>query len=138
MTVGSNIRKDGGVRLRVGRDYLRDLVTRPRPTTLDEVPPSAEAVTPEWLSLALSPDGRAKVVSVVHEPVSSGTSVRSRLRVEYDRAVAEIPPPIFVKSPPTFHTRMQVGVSGGAKAEIRFYRDIQPTIPVTAPRGYFG
>jgi hypothetical protein len=127
----------GGVAAR----YAYDVVRRPRPQTLEDVPRSPAAVTPEWLTLALCSDKHARVTSVHHEHISSGTASRDRLHVTYDGdpdTVAGLPTTVFVKSTPGFLTRLQVGATGGAEAEIRFYMRIRPELSVLAPRGYYG
>jgi aminoglycoside phosphotransferase (APT) family kinase protein len=119
--------------------YAYDIVRRPQPRTLDEVPPSPKAATPEWLTLALCPDRDARVSHVRYEHVSSGTAVRGRLHLTYAGAdVDGLPPTVFAKSTPGLLTRLQVGATGGAEAEIRFYTRIRPHLPVLAPQGYYG
>lgn len=136
--------KGGGLlrqRLRVGRGYLRDRITGRTVTDLDDVPPFSWAVSPEWLTAALCADKDARVVGVRHEPVSSGTTDRSRLILEYAGSaedVADLPATVFVKSTDSYQTRLQVGAVGGATGEIRFYQQIEPSTPIVAPRGYYG
>ncbi|MFE5706097.1 phosphotransferase [Rhodococcus koreensis] len=126
-------------RTRVAALFLRDIVTRPRPVSLAEVPPSVDAITPEWLTEALLSNGPGRVTEVRAEHLSSGTSVRSLLHVTYSAdADSSLPPTVFAKSTPTLRTRLQVGVTGGAKGEIRFYEEIQPIVQVLSPRGYHG
>lgn len=127
--------------LGVAARYAYDVVRRPRPLTLADVPPSARAVTTEWLTRAVCGDSGATVSSVRYEHLSDGTSARGRLHVSYDGPpdlVAQLPPTIFAKSTPGLLTRLQVGVTGGAEAEIRFYTRILPALEVLAPRGFFG
>jgi aminoglycoside phosphotransferase (APT) family kinase protein len=126
---------------RVGQGILVDHLTRRRPTTLDEVPPFASSITTEWLTAAVCAGTSVRVVSVAHESVSSGTSDRGRLIPVYEgpaHEIAGLPVTIFIKSTSTFVTRLHVGANGGATGEVRFYRDIGPTIDVEAPKGYFG
>ncbi|KAF0957126.1 phosphotransferase family protein [Rhodococcus sp. T7] len=127
--------------LRVGRGYLVDRVTRPRPTTLDVVPPFADSLTPEWLTAALCSKTSVRVVSADHETVSDGTTCRGRLTPHYAGPSAEVdrlPATVFVKSTSTFVTRLHVGANGGATGEVRFYRDIKPRTNILAPVGYYG
>jgi hypothetical protein len=128
-------------RLRVGRHYVGDRLSRRRVTSLEEVPPFSWAVTPEWATAAICKGLAARVVSVRHETVSLGTTDRSRLFLEYEgdaEAVAGLPASVFVKSTDSFRTRLHVGAVGGASGEIRFYRHIEPTTPIFAPKGYHG
>jgi Phosphotransferase enzyme family len=125
----------------VAARYAYDVIRRPTPRTLDDVPSSPRAATPEWLTLALCRGGRAKVVSARYEHLSDGTTARGRLHLTYEgapEAVDGLPQTVFVKSTPGLLTRLQVGVTGGAEAEIRFYTRIRPDLPVLAPAGYFG
>lgn len=124
----------------VAARYTADVVTRPRPRTPDDVPAFPSAITPQWMTLVLDRPG-VTVTAARYEHMSSGTASRGRLHLEYDgpaAALADLPATIFVKSTPSFLTRLQVGVTGGAEAEIRFYMRIRPDLDVLAPRGYFG
>jgi hypothetical protein len=110
-------------------------------TALRDVPPFSWAVSPEWATAAICAGRDARVVAVRHEPVSAGTTDRSRLHLEYTgdpAVVAELPASVFVKSTDSFRTRLHVGAVGGASGEIRFYKHIQPTTPIFAPRGFHG
>lgn len=108
-------------------------------TTPDEVPSFSWALTPEWLTAALCAGRDARVASVRHEAVSSGTTDRSRLILTYAGSdVDGLPATVFVKSTDTYRTRLQVGAVGGATGEIRFYRQIGPSTPIRAARGYYG
>jgi hypothetical protein len=60
-----------------------------------------------------------------------------RMRDRRSRSAVS-PPTVFVKSTFTFVTRLEVGSTGGAAGEARFYRDIARTVDVTAPVGYHG
>ncbi|WP_127128938.1 phosphotransferase [Georgenia sp. SYP-B2076] len=127
---------------RVAQGVLKDAVAPTRPLTLDDVPASAADVTPEWATAAVCSGTAARVIAVRREPVSDGTSGRSRLHLTYEGPaddVAELPATVFVKDAPSFGNRMQVGITGAIWAETRFYRDVRPLIPdLRAPRGYFG
>jgi thiamine kinase-like enzyme len=136
-TMTTQARRVGGVAARYASDRLR----RPSPRTLEDVPATPAAITPEWLTLAVCADSAAKVTTTRYEHLSGGTTARGRLHVRYagpPEAVADLPATVFVKSTPGFLTRLQVGATGGAEAEIRFYARIRPELPVPAPRNYFG
>jgi hypothetical protein len=127
--------------LRVGRGYVSDRIRRPRPTSLEEVPPFADSITPEWLTAALCAGTSTRVTSAGHETISDGTTCRSRLTPGYDGPadqVAALPQTVFAKSTSSFVTRLHVGANGGATGEVRFYRDIKPTTGIIAPVGYYG
>ena len=126
---------------RVGRSYAYDWAVRPRPTSADEVPPGPESLTTRWLTEALCKDVDAVVASFAVEPISTGSTCRSRLSLHYDgdaAAVTRLPATLFAKSTATFLTRLQVGATGGMSGEVRFYKRIAPTTPITAPIGYYG
>src|SRR4051794_35273320 len=76
-----------GLMGKVGYHVTKERVTRPRPTTLREVPPSISALTNEWLTVALC-DGvpGAKVVDFEFGAVNDGTSSRRTMRVRYNDA----------------------------------------------------
>jgi hypothetical protein len=129
------------LRLRVGRHYVADRLSRRRITALKDVPPFSWAVTPEWATAAICGDRDARVVSVEHENVSAGTTDRNRLFLRYEgdpEVVAGLPASVFVKSTDSFRTRLHIGAVGGASGEIRFYRHLEPTTPIFAPKGYHG
>lgn len=129
------------LRLQVGRHYVGDRLSRKRITALREVPRFSWAVTPEWATAAVCTGRNARIVTVIHESVSAGTTDRSRLFFEYEgdaADIAELPKSVFVKSTDSFRTRLHIGAVGGASGEIRFYKHIEPTTPIFAPKGYHG
>ncbi|WP_181779263.1 phosphotransferase [Pseudonocardia pini] len=127
---------------RVGRGYLADVVRRPAARTAGQIPTAPERVTDEWLTATLCRGTGARVRSHRLEPISRGSTVRSRLVLEYEGAdgVDEqtLPPTVFVKATSTFLTRLQVGATGGMSGEVRFYDRIGPSTPILAPTGYHG
>jgi hypothetical protein len=127
--------------VRGGRGYVYDRAKRPCPTSPDQVPPAPERLTTQWLTKALCNGLNAVVTSFDVEPISTGSTCRSRLSLRYDGdadAVATLPATAFVKSTATFLTRLQVGATGGMSGEVRFYKRIAPTTPIVAPIGYYG
>jgi hypothetical protein len=124
--------------VRLARHHLSDKLLRPRATAPDDIPAFPWRIDPGWLSAIICPEG-TRITRIDYEPVSSGSSHRSRLRLSYEGpAAAELPESLFVKSTPTLKTRLQVGGTGAMRAEARFYREIRPTIDVRAPLGYYG
>ncbi|MCU1449030.1 MAG: aminoglycoside phosphotransferase family protein, partial [Acidimicrobiales bacterium] len=90
-----------------------------RVTELTTVPPSVEAISPEWLTAALCPDpGDASVSSITRARRSSGTSVRCQLRLSYsdNGRRAGLPESVFVKSTPSVFTRMANGLTNVSTA----------------------
>jgi hypothetical protein len=126
---------------RVGAQLAWERARNVRPTTLGDVPPSAEALTSEWLTAALCRD--APGAAVVHFDVfggSDGTSSRRTLRVTYNDAGKEagLPTELFTKSASTFQSRLLLVLSGVTEGETIFYRDIRPELDrLRSPRAYY-
>lgn len=133
--------KPSGVRFRArGRMAVHtiwDHITRPIAKAIDDVPWCAEAISPEWLTAVLcgGVEG-ARVVSVEVCGGDQGSSVRRRLKAEYNDAgkAARLPENLFCKTTPTVLTRLATGLS--AAGEGRFYRQIRPELNIEAPRCY--
>jgi hypothetical protein len=126
--------------LRVGGRIIYERAMHPLARTLDDVPCSPNAITPEWLTAALcSQTPGATVTRVVVEAVSAGTQERHRLHVEYNEAGrrAGLPAAIFTKSLPSFVTRMIAGFSGHARVEGGFYMHVRPLIEIEAPTCFY-
>ena len=119
---------------------LYERVARPMARTLDQVPGSPNAITPEWLTAALcARTPGAAVTDVVVELSSAGTHERHRLRVTYNDAgrKAGLPTSIFTKSMPSIVTRMVAGFNGHARVEGRFYSEVRPQLEIEAPLCYY-
>jgi hypothetical protein len=126
--------------LRVGGRIIYERAMHPLARTLDDVPCSPNAITPEWLTAALcSQTPGATVTRVVVEAVSAGTQERHRLHVEYNEAGrrAGLPAAIFTKSLPSFVTRMIAGFSGHARVEGGFYMHVRPLLEIEAPTCFY-
>ena len=111
-----------------------------RVTSLKDVPPSAGALTNEWLTAALCrevPD--ALVVDLEVVGGSDGTSSRRALRVEYNAAghQAGLPTRLFTKSASSFQSRLMLVAGGVTESETIFYRDVRPQLDrLRSPRSY--
>jgi aminoglycoside phosphotransferase (APT) family kinase protein len=119
---------------------LYERVARPMARTLDQVPGSPDAITPEWMTAALCADTPgAAVTQVVVRRASAGTHERHRLLVSYNDVgqKAGLPTSIFTKSMPSIVTRMVAGFNGHARVEGRFYSDVRPLLEIEAPRCYY-
>jgi hypothetical protein len=126
--------------LRVGGRILYERAVHPLARTLDDVPCSPTAITPQWLTAAIcSHVPGAAVTRVIVEPVSAGTQERHRLRIEYNEPGrrAGLPASIFTKSLPSFVTRMVAGFGGHARVEGGFYRHVRPSVEIEAPLCYY-
>ena len=121
---------------KVGYQVTKERLTRPRPTSLRDVPPSVAALTTEWLTAALC-DGvpGAEVVSFELGARNDGTSARRTMRVTYNAAgrEAQLPEALFTKSGPTFLTRMVGAGVGLARVESNFYALVRPQLDIEAP-----
>ena len=95
-----------------------------------DIPESAEAITPAWLSEAV-PGARASAVEVVD--AHSGTTGRARLRVTWEDG--DLSPALFAKLAPTDPIQRAMAVETGMGArESRFYHAVGRELPVRVPR----
>lgn len=126
--------------LKVSGRVLYEKLARPMARTLDDVPGSPHAITPEWLTAALCAKVPGAVVTKVEVQLSSaGTHERHRLLVTYNEKgrQAGLPASIFTKSMPSIVTRMVAGFNGHARVEGRFYSDVRPQLDIEAPLCYY-
>ena len=114
------------VLLRILRETAR--IRRDR-TGRSDLPRDLSEVDARWLAHVLGADVRT--VEFVGE--NSGTTTRARLRVTGGNGA--LPPTLFLKLAPTERrTRLFVNLMGLGRQEVAFYRQVQPTVPVAAPR----
>lgn len=114
--------------------------TRPRPTTLDQVPPSVDALTCEWLTAALCGDVPGAAVEHIARGVKDdGTSARRTITVTYNETgrAAALPEHLFTKSSPTFLTRLVTSMANLLPAEQAFYTTIRHQVDIEAPMGRY-
>lgn len=108
---------------------------------INELPVDWDGLTTEWLTAALCAGcPGAEVVSFELAPFETATTNRTYLRVEYNEAGQEagLPMRLFCKATHLLPSRIAVGMSGAAEAEINFYASVRPHLDIAAPRGYFG
>lgn len=110
------------------------------PVGVDDVPPSAAALTPQWLTHAVCrehPD--AAVVSVTLGAGSDGTTCRRAITVAYNEAgrEAQLPTALFTKTTATLKSRLTTGFANMAYGECLFYNKVRHTVELESPRGYF-
>jgi ubiquinone/menaquinone biosynthesis C-methylase UbiE len=116
--------------------------------TLDAVPPkvsrvptslprSIDELEPEWFSRALSTRlGGSEVAEATVRDVVHGTATKAIVDLVYvDSCSEELPASVCVKGPFEPHTDM-MAATGIYETEARFFRDIQPRIPVRAPAAF--
>jgi aminoglycoside phosphotransferase (APT) family kinase protein len=108
------------------------------PPPRSALPDRPEAITPAWLSEALSaslPGVEVAKVEVVDR--HSGTTGRARLALEYASGPAG-PETVFVKLPPFGEAqRGLVAATDMGRREARFYAALAAETPVRVPRCYF-
>ncbi len=121
-------------RARISAHVVWDTLTRPPARTIDDVPWSAEAITPEWLRAVMCrthPAARASRIDVSggHE----GSSVRRKIRVTWNDAGSALglPTELFAKTTPTLLTRLSSGMA--AATEGRFFRELRHELAIEAP-----
>jgi Ecdysteroid kinase-like family len=111
-----------------------------RAVRLADVPRSAEALTPEWLTAALCRDEPgARVLSFEVGRGSDGTSNRRAVRVTYNQAGSEagLPTDLFTKTTATLRTRLTAGLANMPAGEAAFYNRVRPTVELDSPAGYY-
>jgi thiamine kinase-like enzyme len=120
----------------VGYHIAGERVRRRPRTILHDVPPSPEALTVEWLTLALCQRiPGAAVTGFELGPRNDGTSARRTMRVTYNPVGrdAALPEAVFTKSAPSFLNRMVAAGARLAQIEASFYRFVRPELDIEAP-----
>ena len=105
---------------KIAAQVARERLAPIRATSLGDVPPSASALTTEWLTAVLcrqTPDATVTAYEVVGG--SDGTSSRRALRVSYNAAgqQAGLPTRLFMKSAASFQSRLMLGLGGVTESE---------------------
>ncbi len=121
-------------RAQISTYVVWDHLTRPIASKPNDIPWCAEAISPEWLTPILCKDHPgASVVSLDIDGGSSGSSVRRRVRVTYNKEGkrAGLVEKFFVKTTPTVLTRLSSAMS--APQEAQFFRIVRPELPIEAP-----
>lgn len=99
------------------------------------LPLRPEQVTRAWLEAALrerAPDVRLADASIVN--VILGTSTKIRVRIATEPGSPALPPTLIVKGGFEEHSP---AMGPMYLNEMRFYRDVQPHVPLPSPRCYF-
>ena len=126
---------------KLAANVARERFAPSRVTSLKDVPPSANALTNEWLTAALCRDVPGSVV-VDFDIVggSDGTSSRRAVRVDYNPAgqKAGLPTRLFTKSASSFQSRLMLVAGGVTESETIFYRDVRPQLDrLRSPSSYY-
>ncbi|MCX2930070.1 aminoglycoside phosphotransferase family protein [Mycobacterium sp. CVI_P3] len=125
---------------RIGAHVLYEQLRRPKPTSLAEIPPAVEALTPEWLTAALCKGHPgAWVTGVSTSSGSDGSTTRRVLQIDYNDVgqAAGLPTSVFTKSTPKFTSRAVTVPAAALECEALFYDRIRPGLAVDAPHGYY-
>lgn len=98
-----------------------------------------EAITPEWLTAALRGSGalsHASVVGIERVRVGTGLVGQSvRFTLTYDRDEPGAPASVVGKFPSPEPVSRATGIAGGIyEREVRFYREVAPTVHIRTPR----
>lgn len=126
---------------RLAAQVAKELFAPTRVSSPDDVPASATALTPEWLTAALCsevPGAAVTELKVLGRSV--GTSTRSALRVAYNATgqQAGLPTRLFVKTAATFRQRLMLMLGGVAEGETIFFQHIRPELGrLRSPRAYY-
>lgn len=112
---------------------------QPKARTATDVPWGPDAVTRDWLNATVAPRfGNARITGCSLGSGSSGTSVRRQVTLDWTPdAPTDAPLSLFMKTCPSFVTRMANSAGGVAVAEGNFYRLLRPALSIEAPQGYF-
>lgn len=122
--------------IRTAGSIAYEKLRRPRPTAIEEVPPSPEALTTTWLTAALCADvPGAEVIEFDLGPKDNGTSSRRTINVGYNTLgeQAGLPKHLFSKSSPTLLTRLVTSTGNLLPAEHAFYSDIWRRVELETP-----
>jgi len=102
-----------------------------------DLPLSYESMTTEWLTRVVCKNAPgAKITGFSLSAPDDGSSNRRIIRLDYNDAgrAAGFPGALFCKASHSLANRMVLGVSGGARCEVLFYRDIRPLLDIEAPQ----
>ena len=126
--------------LRFSGHIAWEKLSRPRPRDLSGIPPSVDAITPQWLTAALCGDHvGARVERFDVGRGSKGTTSRAALTLHYNDAgrKAALPTQLFVKMTPKLTSRLVCGLSGALASECGFHQKARDGLDIEAPRALF-
>jgi thiamine kinase-like enzyme len=124
---------------RVTRIFQNEDLSRPV-TSAQDVPPSYDAITDEWLTDAICAQSPgARVTGHRFDERDDGSSNRRRIFVEYNDAgeAAQFPPTVFCKAAETLNNRLVTGLSRAAEIEADFYNQVRGRIAFEAPQSIY-
>ncbi len=96
-------------------------------------------ISAPWLTAALGNAGlEAEVARVSAAPIGTGQMADSfRLEVMYANDVTDRPSSFVMKMQAADGLSRQAGAGGAYESEVRFYKDLGPTLDVLAPRCFY-
>ena len=114
------------------RNFYEDEARSPHiVTSLSEIPFSFDMIGPEWMTAIMCAGvPGARVTKVTLDEADDGTSNRRRIFLEYNDQgkAAGLPNSVFSKGSIGLLNRINLGLSGGAEAEVEFYDKIRPLV----------
>ena len=115
----------------------RDSIT---PIEREDMPPTYESITDEWLTNVLAEETLgAKVLKHELGPIDNGTSNRRRIRIKWNQRGkdAGLIENIFCKGTQSLESRYMLGMNEGVQAEVNFYNILYHEVNVIAPPPLF-
>ena len=109
-------------------------------TELRQVPPTYDAITPEWMTKVLCAATPGACVTALRlDAPDDGSSNRRRIFLDYNTAGREagLPASVFCKAAEGLGNRIVLGVSGTAQAEANFYNLVRDRLTIDTPRAYY-
>lgn len=124
---------------RIQNAYQRDMDNPRVAVQAADLPLSYEAITDQWLTnvLCQAYPGAQVLAHTLSEP-DNGSANRRKLYLQYsaEGQAAGLPDALFCKATHDLQNRMVLGMSGGARCEVLFYRDVRPGLNIEAPRSF--
>ena len=111
--------------------------------TQPEVPFSLKEITEDWLTMALRESGvieDEKIVSFTHKVIGEEAGFNGKVAIfnlEYSDKRSSAPSSMVLKIPTALKNRTLGQTMGLYEKEIRFYRDLEPSISIRTPRHYY-
>lgn len=126
---------------RIRQHYERERAAASVPRTRADIPLGYATITPAWLTAVLDDSHPGiKVQAYRLDAVDEGTSSRRRIHLEYAAparaAAAGWPATVFCKGTPALENRYMLGMNNGIAAEVNFYTEVRPALPIEAPVAY--
>lgn len=128
-----------GLLAQIQSAYEEDIRHPKQAVNADDLPLTYEDITPQWLTSVLCKDvpGAKVTVHSLGAP-DNGSANRRRIQVTYNEKgqQAGLPEALFCKASHSLQNRIVLGMSGAARSEVLFYRDVRNKLDIEAPRGY--